>query len=216
MLRGAVLLLALANLLFFGWTRGWFAEVAGAPEGDVREPARIQRQVNPDAVQVLPATAARPRRVALLCLDSGPVAEADLPAVEDALRDAGIDEDRWQRHAVDRPGLWLVYMGRFPDEELLARKEAELQRLRVPFEPVQGLPDLQPGLSLGRFNDRAVADETLDRLAQRGVRTARVVTLAPAQRMPAIRIERIEAPAAQALRARPAARGFRPCDAAAG
>jgi hypothetical protein len=70
MLRALVLLLLVANGLFFAWSRGWLGDAG--PGG--REPERMARQVNPDAVRVLnpsaataalastPAPSVRPRR----------------------------------------------------------------------------------------------------------------------------------------------------------
>ena len=47
-------LLVVANVLLFGWLRGWMAPFGG----DGREPGRLGRQVAPDALRVLPV--ARP------------------------------------------------------------------------------------------------------------------------------------------------------------
>lgn len=46
----ALSLLVVANVLLFGWLRGWMAPFGG----DGREPARVERQVRPDALRVLP------------------------------------------------------------------------------------------------------------------------------------------------------------------
>jgi hypothetical protein len=213
MLRWIVLLLALANAGFYAWSQGWVGH-----EGDAageREPQRLQRQVNAQRVQVKalpPEGAAQAAR--RFCVETGPLADADVPAAEAALRDAGLEEGQWQRGSVDRSGTWLVYMGRLPDGELMARKQAELQRRGVAFEPVRGLPELEPGLSLGRFNDPAQAEESLRALVQRGVRTARVVTVHPAQRMTTLRADTLGADALKVLKSQPAGRPFRSCDAA--
>ena len=47
-------LLVVANVLLFGWLRGWMAPFGG----DGREPGRMERQVSPDALRIVPA--ARP------------------------------------------------------------------------------------------------------------------------------------------------------------
>lgn len=46
--------LVVANLLVFGWFRGWMAPFGG----DGREPQRIERQVEPQRLRVVPATRA--------------------------------------------------------------------------------------------------------------------------------------------------------------
>jgi hypothetical protein len=213
MLKWVALLLALANAGFYAWSQGWVGQ-GGDAAGD-REPQRLQRQVNAQRVQVQPlppeGVAQAARR---FCAEAGPLADADVPAAEAALRDAGLEEGQWQRRNIDRPGTWLVYMGRLPDAELLARKQAELQRRGVAFEPVRGMPDLEPGLALGRFNDPAQAEESLRALVQRGVRTARVVTVQPAQRMTILRADTLGADALKVLKSQPAGRPFKSCDAA--
>lgn len=60
MLRTLVLLLLLANLIWFSWAQGWLRPWGLAPSA-TSEPQRMSRQVLPDAVQVLrevPAPAA--------------------------------------------------------------------------------------------------------------------------------------------------------------
>jgi hypothetical protein len=213
MLRWLVAALLLANAGVYAWSQGWLGNDTAA-EAE-REPQRLQRQVNAQQVQVRPFT---PESAALaarrFCVEAGPLADTDLPAAEGALRDAGLDEGQWQRGQVDRPGTWLVYMGRLPDSELMARKQAELQRRGVAFEVVRGAPDLEPGLSLGRYNDPAQAQDALRSLTQRGVRTARVVTLQTAQRMNTLRAATLSADMLKALKSQPAGRPFRACDAA--
>jgi hypothetical protein len=54
MLRALVLVLALANVVFFAWSHGWLAAVGMPAHGD-REPERLQREVRPEALRVQPA-----------------------------------------------------------------------------------------------------------------------------------------------------------------
>lgn len=49
----AVLLLAAANALFWAWAQGHLQVFGWAPER-VREPERLEQQINPDALRVLP------------------------------------------------------------------------------------------------------------------------------------------------------------------
>jgi hypothetical protein len=51
----------------------------------------------------------------------------------------------------------------------------------VSFEPLSN-PDLEPGLSLGGHATQQAAQQQLEQLALRGVRTARVVQERPEQR----------------------------------
>lgn len=58
MLRALLAALLLANLLFLGWTRGWFAPAWPTPGDSEREPARLAAQVAPERVTVLAPAAA--------------------------------------------------------------------------------------------------------------------------------------------------------------
>jgi hypothetical protein len=66
----------------------------------------------------------------------------------------------------------MIYMGRYPDRELLLRKQEQLKRLKLPVDELRDNAALQPGLSLGRFDSKPAADAALARMVQRGLRTA--------------------------------------------
>jgi hypothetical protein len=217
MLRWVVALLLLANLGFYAWHQGWLDAVLATSSLGDREPERLARQVRPEAVKLLSrhgASGVAAAAATTACLEAGPYDDEALGAAEGALRGAGLPAGGWQATSEEKPGVWLVYMGRFADRETLQRKQAELQRLRVPFEEVRGAAELDGGLSLGRFGDRAAADAALAQFTQHGVRTARVVMLAPPQRMHLLRVQHA-GPALQAqlkgLKAPALGAGFRPC-----
>jgi hypothetical protein len=236
MLRTLVALLLAANVGFFAWTQGWLDPLVGGASQGEREPERLKRQVRPEVVHLLPArpasaasaasasstvlAAAEPSPATVpspACLEAGPYADNELPPAEAALRAAGVPAGRWTQSVIERPGVWLVYMGRFADRDVQQRKAAELQHIRVAYEEVHGAPELEPGLSLGRFDDRAAADSALAKFAQHGVHTARVVALTPPKQMHLLRIDQPdEALQAQLLSLKtPALRsGFSPCAAA--
>ena len=54
MLKAVALLVLLANLLFFGFTHGWFDGLFGLRSIGDREPERLAHQVNADRIVVLP------------------------------------------------------------------------------------------------------------------------------------------------------------------
>jgi hypothetical protein len=58
MLRLLVALLLAANGLFYAWSQGWLDTLTGTRAQGEREPQRLQKQVNPEAVKVLPPGAA--------------------------------------------------------------------------------------------------------------------------------------------------------------
>lgn len=200
MLRALVLLLALANAGFFAWSRGWLDGVAGVRMAGEREPERLARQVHPESVRLLPpiADSDLPAAAALACLQAGPFDDAGRVAAEAALQGV-VPAGRWTDVTIDQPGAWLVYMGRYPSRNSLARKVEELRRRKLEYEEIGSPPELDPGLSLGRFDDRLAADEALVRFTAQGVRAARVVELSPATSQHFLRVDGADAALAQRL-----------------
>ena len=88
MLRVLLLVLLAANLLFFGFTRGWFDGIFGLSSIGDREPERIANQVRPDAVILVPMAASLSASgiAKIGCLEAGPIAAADAAGAEAALR----------------------------------------------------------------------------------------------------------------------------------
>ncbi|WP_284618072.1 SPOR domain-containing protein [Aquabacterium humicola] len=237
MLRALVLLLLLANALVLAWSQGAFDGV-GARRGDAqREPERLQRQVNAERVTLLKpaaasaAMAAEARAQAAsdaaaaasaaaptgVCLEAGPLAPAAVAAAGKLLVQAGIAEGGWQTVASERKGSFLIYMGRYADDETQDRKIEELKRLRIDAQPMKNAPELMPGLVIARFDDKAAAEAELGRLSQRGLRTARVITMVPPTPAVTLRLPSVD-PALRdklaALKLGPGLNGFVACSAA--
>jgi len=197
MLRLAVLVLILANLGYYSWSNGLLAPWGFAPHTE-GEPERLTQQIAPQSLQIVPpagaaeaagsaptpvpapppaapadapaptppggAAAAGGQAQAAVCLQAGPMNEA---------RAAAVRAGSWTLEASEVSGRWMVYMGRFPDEETVARKRIELRALKVGYDrPGQAF---EPGLSLGRFATEEAAQRGLADLTAHGVRTARVV-----------------------------------------
>jgi hypothetical protein len=88
-LRALVLLLVLANLVFFLFTRGTFDGMFGLSSVGDREPERLASQVRPKSVVLMPmrtASAAPGAGVPGGCLEAGPIAASDAAAAEGILR----------------------------------------------------------------------------------------------------------------------------------
>lgn len=200
MLRIVALVLLLANALLLSATLfGGFDMLSDGALGAQaqREPQRLQRQVDPGAVQILSPQAASAalaaaaasaaetaaQAAAAACLEAGPFNDADADAAERTLRDAGVAAGSWQTRKTEVSGVFMVYMGRYTDPEILQRKREELRRRKVEAETISDAADLQPGLNLGRFDDKRSADAALASLMQRGVTSAKVITLRPAHTM---------------------------------
>ena len=90
---------------------------------------------------------------------------------------AGLPAGSWVMDPTPIPGRWMVYMGRFEDQETLDRKRAELRARKVDHDRAGGTLEL--GLSLGRFTTKDAAERELANLGTKGVRTARVVQERP-------------------------------------
>jgi hypothetical protein len=120
-----------------------------------------------------------PSAIATICLEAGPFTAAEVPGAKAALQPL-VPAGTWSMQTVGIQGLWLVYMGPFANAEALARKQAELQRIRgLTFDEVHTPANLALGLSLGRFTQLADAEASLAALRNRGIRTARIVTVRP-------------------------------------
>ena len=200
MLKAVVIALVLANAAFFAWTQGWLDNVVGVRSIGDREPERLLRQIRPETIRIIPTptvVAAPPPA----CLEAGPFAPAEIAAAEAALRTAlpTATAGTWVSLKTELPGAWIVYMGKYPNRELLVRKQEELARRTVTSEEVNSPAALDPGLSLGRFEERADADRALTEFTRQGIRTAKVVELtAPASSF-RLRVERAGAALAAQL-----------------
>lgn len=197
MLRLLVVLLVLGNLAFYAWTRGSLDGLTSYRAQGDREPERLTRQVRPETLRVVsPASAvamAAAASEAAVCLEAGPYTPAQIAAAEGVMQTV-MPSGSWTTLKTDTPPVWIVYMGKYPNREQLQKKTEELRRLRVPFEEVHNVPELDQGLALGRRHDnRAAAETALAELVQRGVRTARVASLSPASSVHMLRVERADA-----------------------
>ena len=201
MLRLVVIVLILANGGYFAWSQGWLRGYGLGPAPQ-REAFRLEQQVRPDAVQILSAAEALQAEAAPRtssageCLQAGVFTDLQAAALRQAAL-AALPEGSWQMEATTEPARWIVYMGKYPDRQALARKRAELATLQLRFEPLAN-PALEYGLSLGGFDTQADAEKQLAVLGARAVKTASVL-----QERPETRGYRFRVPAAdEALKAR--------------
>lgn len=201
MLRGLVLLLLVANLAFYSWSQGWLTWVVGIdPQAD-REPQRLERQVSPEALKLVaperpPASSAPAREgvpptqgVAVstpivvadeMCLEFGPfTSKVDVDRAEGVFR-MRLPRQSWDLKPREVPGHWLVYLGPFQTRELMQRKAEDLRRIGIlQFEEVQGIPQLEFGLTLGHYSKLDAAESDLHRFTRERVRGVRLVQLNP-------------------------------------
>jgi hypothetical protein len=143
-LKKLVLLLLIANLGYFGHSQGWLRALTGE-ESSQREPSRLAKQINPDAIHIKSIT------------DSKPPAETSAAEVCTVQREK-----------------WLIYMGPYRTLALNEKKKSELKQIGVASTDISK-PSMKIGLSLGQFDSEALAKEELKRLSSKGVKTATVM-----------------------------------------
>ena len=202
MLRLAVIVLLLANAGYYAWSQGLLRPLGYAPQ-EQSEPQRMNQQIRPETLQILRVNPSRtapssssqsaPSGVAVAssnassapsspsasdaaeCLQAGVFDERQAEALRATL--APLPQGSWQLDPTPIPGRWMVYMGRFDDLETMDRKRAELRARKVDHDRAGGT--LEYGLSLGRFSSKEAAERELTNLANKGVRTARVLQERP-------------------------------------
>ena len=158
-----------------------------APASAASAPATVASaasEASPSASRSEPSQAAAP---AGICIEAGPFNSEDATSVDKVLRPL-LPNGSWTRQNIPISGQWMVYMGPYADDELYDRKVAELKRIKnLNVDEVRSGPHAR-GFSLGRFTSEADAETRLSNLRQRGIRTARVVTIRPAGQVHYLRV----------------------------
>ena len=199
------LLLALLVLLNSGFLAApllisWGVVNPAYVQNSLREPDRISQQVHPEKIRLVndveraALEKEQARRVAQLaalakdavvlttakqCLHSGPLEIEQLPALRKTLQ-ANFAETSWSIESVTKPAVWHIYMGKYPNTATLQRKMDEVDRLKSAAHPIETGP-LALGLSLGKYPTPEAANGPLERLRNRGIRSARLVKEREAQ-----------------------------------
>jgi hypothetical protein len=94
------------------------------------------------------------------------------------------------------------------------KKQEELRALRVEYDDLRSPPELLPGLSLGRFEERGNAVNALEKFSLRGIRTAKVIEVRTPSSTVLLRIDRaasVLAAQAAGLNSPALGKGFVPC-----
>ena len=186
-MRVLFLLLVLANIAFFAWSR------YVSPIDASADPLPLGRQINPDKLKILapaevpqPAAAAKPApappapaptsaapaAAGASCLEWGSFTLADLPKAEKALEPLALGERLAQRRTEELAGWW-VYIPAQGSRPGALKKAAELKALGVDDYFV--ITDEGPyrwAVSLGVFRNEEAAQARLAALREKGVRSA--------------------------------------------
>lgn len=118
------------------------------------------------------STLAAPEAPPTACWQAGGYTPAQADNLRAALAQLDLPRNSWQLNELSLAGRWLVFMGRY-DEAQMARKKTELRALNVEFREVSA-PPLGPGLALGTYSSEAAAQQALQDVIRKGVRTAKV------------------------------------------
>lgn len=140
------------------------------------------------ATVIAPATAAVPAAPMIaatatpstICLSAGAFNDKQSSAIKQAL-DTKLSNVRWRFETVNVPARWIVYMGKYPNNNARDLKKSQLDQIKVPYELLTE-SKLEPGLSLGSHATQALANQALQQLVKQGVRTARVLQESPEQK----------------------------------
>jgi len=177
-MRTAFLLLVLANLAFFAWSR------YAAPPDASADPLPLSRQIEPEKLKIIApadlpppapqkAAAAQPATPPK-CMEWGSFTLADAPRAEKALEPLTLGPRLAQRRTEELAGWW-VFIPPQASRQAAQKKAAELKALGVDdYFIVQEDGELRWALSLGVFRSEEAAQARLAALRTQGVRSARI------------------------------------------
>lgn len=196
MLRFLVLVLLLANGVYFAWSGGWLRGLGAAPAVQT-EPQRLDQQIKPEVLRILTPEEVRrveaataPKASPPECLEAGLFDGKQSAALRHTLEER-LPAGNWTLLATVQPTRWIVYMGKYASADAANKKKAELKGRSVAVEPLRN-PALEPGVSMGGYETQARANQALKELTRQGVRTARVVLESPEQRGDMLRLPAVD------------------------
>ncbi len=156
--------------------QGQAPATAAAPEPRASEVPEPQEAANTDSpssdVAATPATAA-PAPEPTACWQVSGFSVAQTITVNAAMQKLGGVAKGWSLNESVLPARWIVYLGKFANNEALQRRRAELRQERIEHREVN-VPALQPGLALGTYSSEEAARKALQQAQRDGVRDARV------------------------------------------
>lgn len=170
-----------------------------------REPTRLQRQIEPQRLRVVPEPAAATLEPAAMvqaaeapvCLEVGNFSPEE---AQRFVAQLGALADRAQRRTVPEASGYMVYLPPQPDRAAAERKAEELRALGIEdFFIIQDNSSMRWGISLGVFRTEAGARTHLAQLSGRGVRTARIGQRGGAASQVVFRFDGIDSEARGAL-----------------
>jgi len=182
-MRAFFLLVVLANLGFFAWAN-FFSE-----SDTQSDPRPVARQIAPEKLRVLPPappgrppaaakaateTSASQPAPAKACLEVGAFTAADVARAGEALAALSLGTRLSQRQ-VDDAASWWVFIPPRGTKQDAQKKAEELKRLGIDeYFILQDEGPLRYALSLGVFKTETAANNRLEALRAKGVKTAQI------------------------------------------
>ena len=180
-MRTLFLVLLLANVVFFAWSR-----YVSPPEASA-DPAPLSRQIDPDKLKIVapaelpapvsvrPATGAMAGPVTAKCVEWGSFTLTDAPRAEKALEPLALGPRVGQRRTEEQAGWWVFIPPQNNGRSGAVRKATELKSLGInDYFIVQEDGPHRWAVSLGVFRTEEGARARLSSLRTQGVRSAQV------------------------------------------
>lgn len=188
-----------------------FAVQLGQPAG--HEPARMNNQLNPDRIRLLPESAASMPAAAPAVPEPPPEAQAgaaplaciellSFSTAEAARFEARMDAlglaSRLSRREMPMPASYMVMLPPQGSREAADLKTVELRGLGITDSfIIQDNSSRRWGIALGTFRNEEAAQAHLETMSRRGVKTARVAEVGTGPARLAIQLRMLD-PAAEA------------------
>ncbi|CAG0953840.1 hypothetical protein BURK1_00345 [Burkholderiales bacterium] len=168
-MRTVFVLLLLANLTLFGYTR--------LDVGAGGEAVRLAEQIQPDRIKLLTpqeVAALGPAKVAALadvCVEWGPFSDADRGRALAELEPLAIGKLTTQRR-VDAAGTWAAMLSPFANRPAADRRASELRQQNVRDVSVIDAPGGRYAIAIGVFRSEDAANAHAADLSRQGIASA--------------------------------------------
>ncbi len=166
-MRALFVFLLLANVALAGYA--WYLSLQAKPDAVL-----LGQQMNADKIRIIaPRPMVPPPRPKPACLEWGTFGAGELKSAQSALEMLKLGEQLTSHDVQVVAGFW-VYIPPLKNKGEVDRKIAELERLGVKdYYAVEGQGPMKNAISLGIFRTEEAATGYLERLQQKGVRSAR-------------------------------------------
>ena len=159
-------ILLAANIVLLGVE--WLRSPQTSPDADL-----LNQQIKPEKVRIIAARPLVAPTIKTACLEWGPFGTGEVKPAQSALEGLQPDIAISQREVQTVAGFW-VYIPPLDSRSEVDRKIAELRKLGVEeYYAVESQGPMRNAISLGIFKTEEAANAYLERLRDKGVRSAR-------------------------------------------